>query len=173
MFETKKHGIKGGRPTIILEEHHLRWAMEFSQSNGEAAEMLNVDARVYNRWAKKYIDKESGKTFFDLHYPGHTGNHTGHSKSAIPLDDIFTNKHPLYPDYRLKRRLMKEGLKDECCEQCGFDEIRVTDKRIPLMLNFRDDDKLNKAFENLEILCLNCYFLLVGTPCRRRKADFE
>ena len=175
MFKSIKpgKGSKGGRPEIILEEHQIRWAMAFSSSNTTAAPMLGVAYDTYKKWATHYIDNDTGKTLFDLHYPGHSGNGKGHKKCKIPLDDVLNGKHLTYPDYRLKNRLLHEGLKEFECETCGFDEQRVTDGKIPLLLDYVDGNRDNKQFENLQILCLNCYFLTSGTPNNMRKADFE
>jgi hypothetical protein len=30
---------------------------------------------------------------------------------------------------------------------------------MPIMLSFKDNDEKNYAAENLEMLCLNCYFM--------------
>ena len=173
MFKKTKPGKKGGRPTIILEEHQIRWAMDFSNSNGTAAKMLGVAYETYRKWAKTFIDKETNKSLFDMHYPGYTGRGLGHSKYAIPLDEILANKHVNYPDYRLKRRLIDEGLKKPECTQCGFDEERITDKKVPILLDFIDGNPDDKSFDNLQFLCLNCFFLISRTPNNIIKADFE
>jgi hypothetical protein len=63
---------------------------------------------------------------------------------------------------KIKVRLVAEGyLKDECYT-CGFSERRVTDYRIPLLLNFKDNNKCNYLLNNLEQLCYNCYYLYIG-----------
>jgi hypothetical protein len=65
---------------------------------------------------------------------------------------------------KIKLRGIAEGfLKEECCK-CGFTERRVTDYKMPLLLNFRDKNKNNYLLENLELVCYNCYFLYVGEP---------
>lgn len=63
---------------------------------------------------------------------------------------------------KIKVRLVAEGyLKDECYT-CGFNERRVTDYKIPLLLNFKDNNKCNYLLDNLEQLCYNCYYLYIG-----------
>jgi len=63
---------------------------------------------------------------------------------------------------KIKVRLVAEGyLKDECYT-CGFNERRVTDYRIPLLLNFKDNNRCNYLLDNLEQLCYNCYYLYIG-----------
>lgn len=77
------------------------------------------------------------------------------------------------PD-KIRVRGIAEGyLKDECYA-CGFHERRVTDYKIPLLLNFKDGNKCNYLINNLEQLCYNCYFLQVGevlTPDQIRSIE--
>jgi hypothetical protein len=51
---------------------------------------------------------------------------------------------------------------EEKCNSCGFEERRVLDYKIPLLINFRDNNKNNWVKENIELLCYNCYFLQIG-----------
>lgn len=63
---------------------------------------------------------------------------------------------------KIKNRGIAEGyLKDECYK-CNFNERRLTDYKVPLLLNFKDGHKYNYLIDNLELLCYNCYFLYVG-----------
>ena len=63
---------------------------------------------------------------------------------------------------KIKARGIAEGfLKDEC-STCGFTERRVTDYKVPLLMNFKDGNKCNYLLNNVELLCYNCYFLYVG-----------
>jgi hypothetical protein len=63
---------------------------------------------------------------------------------------------------KIKKRLFEEGYLEEKCSLCGFDERRVTDYKIPLLLNFKDKDTKNYRLNNLEVLCYNHYFLTVA-----------
>ena len=67
-----------------------------------------------------------------------------------------------YSPKELKERLIHESLIKEECNKCGFNERRVVDYKVPLILNFKDGNKKNWKLENLELLCYNCYFLNVG-----------
>jgi hypothetical protein len=56
-----------GRPPISLTESQLRYAMENSFGNKDAARFLNIDYRTYKKYAKTFIDSETGKTLFEIH----------------------------------------------------------------------------------------------------------
>jgi len=58
--------------------------------------------------------------------------------------------------------LLENGYLQEKCNNCGFDERRVTDFRVPLVLDFLDGDKKNHNYDNLRMLCFNCSFLING-----------
>jgi hypothetical protein len=116
---------------------------------------------------KLYVDEESGKTLFEVHK-----NQSGKgvpkflksSGKEPALTDIIEGKiNPasFSPD-KLKYRLTTEGYLEECCGNCGFNERRVTDHKVPLILHFKDKNKLNYNLDNIEFLCYNCYFLFIG-----------
>ena len=50
----------------------------------------------------------------------------------------------------------------EKCNCCGFEEKRLADGKVPLVLDFIDGDRKNHKYENLRMLCFNCSFLLNG-----------
>ena len=51
---------------------------------------------------------------------------------------------------------------EEKCSQCGFQERRVLDYKMPLLMSFKDSNKSNYKLDNVELLCYNHYFLTVG-----------
>jgi hypothetical protein len=63
---------------------------------------------------------------------------------------------------KIKYRLIAEGYLEEKCAICGFEERRVLDYKMPLLLHFKDGNKKNYKLDNIELLCYNHYFLNVG-----------
>jgi len=43
-------------------------------------------------------------------------------KPKIPTNEIIEGKHPYYQTLKLKKRLLKEGLKENKCDICGITE---------------------------------------------------
>ena len=74
-----------------------------------------------------------------------------------PLKEILKKNHP-FQSYKLKKRLFKEGIKEEKCEICGWAEIS-SDGRIPLEMNHINGEPTDNRIENIEILCPNCHSL--------------
>lgn len=158
---------KGGRPKRDLTETVIRNAMKHTQSNLQAARYLNVTIETYRRYAKLYIDQETGKTLYDLHK-----NATGKGvrrvnwKDEISVEKIneimSSESYRAINQTKLKNRLVYEGILRMECYKCKHSEKRVVDYKQPLILNFIDGNKHNWKVENLRMLCYNCYFLYVG-----------
>lgn len=153
------------KPKPLTKEQVLA-AINQTKSNRAAARYLNCSYIHYKRYAKLYKD-ENGVSLFDKHknqcgkgIPKFLNN----SRKEPALLDIIEGRVPMTnftPD-KVKTRLIKEGyLKDECYI-CGFHERRVSDYKVPLLLDFIDKNKKNYRKENLRLLCYNHYFVLVG-----------
>ena len=89
------------------------------------------------------------------------------NQGKYSLSDILAGKHPKYPVFLLKKRLINNSHKKEiefphCCHNCGYGEKRVTDGTIPLILDHKDDNWTNHLKENLRFLCYNCFHNLRG-----------
>ena len=163
-----KRDGKGG-PFNILESE-IRGAMKNTLSNRSAAKYLGVDYRTYKKYAERYFDGD--KNLFEVH-KNQRGLGLKHKsrkgyKTRYPIQEVIEGKHPDHPPSKLKQRLFVEAYKAEECESCGFDERRMTDYSVPLMLDWIDGDKTNHKLDNLRVLCLNCYYLQVGNPCNSR-----
>ena len=157
---------------IILTKDDVLRAQKHTLSNRAAARYLGVSYNVYKRYALTFNDNETGKTLFDKHLnrqgkgiKKHLGGY-GKPKKNIkaPLEDVLEGRVDVshYTVDILKARLIQEGYLEECCNSCGFNERRVVDYKVPLVLNFQDKNKKNWKRDNLEFLCYNCYFLNVG-----------
>jgi hypothetical protein len=79
-------------------------------------------------------------------------------RGKYPLSEVLQGKWPDYPVYRIKDKLIRSGIKAAKCELCGFSEKRVTDGKIPLILNFMDGNEKNHLLENMKLYCYNCTF---------------
>jgi hypothetical protein len=156
---------------IYSKEDILR-AMRFTKSNRAAARYLGCSYQHYKPYAKLFRVDDSdhnSPTLFDIHknqcgkgIPKFLPNKRREPNVKLIIE-TGTGWESFTPD-KIKARLIAENyLKDECCH-CGFAERRVTDYKIPLLLNFKDGNRSNYLLDNLELLCYNDYFLLVADP---------
>ena len=92
-----------------------------------------------------------------------------HNKNKIfgPKRDIndYLNNTFSIGSNALKKRLIKEQLKEQKCENCGLKYW--LNNPIPLELHHIDGNRINNQLENLQLLCANCHTLTKNY--RRRK----
>lgn len=170
---TKENMQKGVRPEewwhkgLQLTEQQVRDAMANSRSNKEAARWLGITDITYKKYANSYIDEATGKTLFALHMnqsgKGMPKNWTG-GKWKKSLDEMLVENQPINSKRiaRLKELLMIDGRLGYQCSACKYAEKRLTDMKVPLLLNFKNNIKSDWRIENLQWLCYNCHFLFVG-----------
>ena len=151
-----------------LSKEQILGAMSQTLSNRAAARWLNVSYIHYKKWAKNYDATEEG-------YENLFTQHLNQSGKGIPKFLSNSGKEPALLDIiegrvdvssfnpeKIKYRLVTEGYLLEECSNCKFNERRVLDYKIPLLLHFKDKNKKNYRKENIEFLCYNHYFLTVG-----------
>ena len=158
-----------GRPAAMISKEDILRAMKNPRSNNGASRYLNVSVIPYRKYAELYKDEETGKTLWDLHK-----NQAGKgipkfltSKGKEPaIQGIIDGTVPVehYKPEKIKRKLIAEGYLQEECKSCGYNEARVFDNKVPLILNFRDKNRHNYNLDNIEMLCYNCSFLYAASP---------
>jgi hypothetical protein len=105
---------------------------------------------------KKYI---SDYSFNISHFKGKGWNIglRGGYNPRESLKSVLVNGSN-FQSFKLKRRLFKEKIKPQHCEECGWKKIS-TDGRLPLELHHINGNKKDNCLENLIILCPNCHSL--------------
>ena len=77
------------------------------------------------------------------------------SKKQIPLNEILVENRN-YKSSNLKKRLIKEGLKEDKCEICGCSN-EWNGKPLTLQLDHINGNHSDNRIENLRIVCPNCH----------------
>ena len=153
------------KPRPLTKEQILA-AMAKTKSNSAAARYLNCSYVHYKKWAKVY-ESDTHDNLFE--------QHKNQARIGIPKFLRVGKKEPALLDIiegranassfspeKIKYRLIAEGYLEEKCAMCGFEERRVLDYKMPLLLHFKDGNKKNYKLDNIELLCYNHYFLNVG-----------
>ncbi|MFZ9354330.1 MAG: hypothetical protein ACO25L_05885 [Candidatus Nanopelagicales bacterium] len=153
-----------------LTKEQIQLAMRHTKSNKSAARYLNCSYIHYKTWAKRYHEFEGGRSLFEVHK-----NQAGKGipkflagnakkKNAWDIKDVIEGR--ISPKHfgleKIKTRMIEEGYLKEECSMCGFQERRVNDYKIPLILNFKDNNSNHYNMGNVRFLCYNCYFLNIG-----------
>tara|TARA_B100000214_G_C23875368_1_gene584677 strand:- start:380 stop:1006 length:627 start_codon:yes stop_codon:yes gene_type:complete len=153
------------KPRPLTKEQILA-AIAKTKSNAAAARYLNCSYVHYKKWAKIY-ESDTHDNLFEQH-KNQSGvgipkflRAGGKEPALIDIIEGRVNASSFTPE-KIKYRLIAEGYLEEKCAMCGFQERRVLDYKIPLLLHFKDNNKQNYKLENIEFLCYNHYFLNVG-----------
>lgn len=149
-----KRGL-GAQPIL---ESQIRAAQAASRSAFEAARTLGVSYNTYKKYAKLYGIFEDLKNPFCI---GIQRKVTIRNKK-FHIEDLINGKHLKYPLHKFKNKLFDSGYVPKVCGSCGFSEERITDGKMPLLIDFLDGNLNNRKLENIRPLCYNCFFLLVG-----------
>lgn len=71
--------------------------------------------------------------------------------------DYYLKENIVVQSFRLRNRLISEGIKQHKCECCGITEWRG--KPTPIELDHINGDNTDNRLENLRLLCPNCHAL--------------
>lgn len=138
---------------IIITDEEIIKAINQSTNMSEAARILNMPFMTFRRKTQKlglYKPNQWRK--------GIKRNDSEYNKSRIPLINILNGLHPYYPTSKIKIRLIKEGLKQDKCENNNCTVTNIwNDKYISLHLDHIDGNSLNHNLNNLRLLCPNCH----------------
>lgn len=138
-----------------LLESEIVEALNTTKSARKAARKLGVSYQTYKKYARMYgVHRVCPPT----KRREQNDSILNPNKGRYPLSKILNNELPNFPIHRIKDKLIRAGLKKLECEQCGFSERRITDGKIPLLLNFEDGNIKNHSLENLKVMCYNCTF---------------
>lgn len=112
---------------------------------------------------------------YNLNFSHFLGQASNKGK-IIPRMPVYSLKEILvknsnFQSFKLKKRLFKEGVKEEKCEMCAWSKVSI-DGRVPLELDHINGDCHDNRLVNLRILCPNCHSLQIthrGKNKRKKK----
>lgn len=157
-----------GRGRISLTVDELEMALQHCISIEEACKYLHVSRPTLIREAKLYRKEGTDKTYYEILYnPEGIGTKKGKGAGnpnliKYTLEDLLQGKYPEYNPFLLQKRLLKTDVyMPRRCDICSFYEVR-SDGKVPLRLDFIDNDTTNHKRENLRWLCFNHFYIYVG-----------
>jgi hypothetical protein len=159
--------LKRGKGYRQILKSEILEAKAHSVNEAGCARYLNCNFKTYQKYAKLYDlydPKPSIRGVRNLYDP---------ERGRYPLSQILQGKYPDVPTFKIKDKLIRSRTKAPECEQCGYKERRITDNKVPLLLNFMDDNPKNHSLENMKLYCLNCTFMCGRGYIRNGKHTFD
>ena len=126
--------------------------IEFIKTCDESLTMAQASSKLglhFNTF-KKYAIK------FGCYKPNPSGK--GMSKNVKPkieIDQILSGNHPEFQTFKLKNRLLKEGLIENVCSVCAIRDWN--NMPLNMELDHIDGNRTNHSLDNLRMLCPNCH----------------
>jgi hypothetical protein len=144
----------GKRPTWSDEE--LRIAVAESRTIREALKRLNVQGRGDNyKTFHKYVRRLGLDTSHFVGSAHLAGQARMNLASRRSLDTILVENSEFENTKRLSQRLLREGVLERRCHECGLTEWRG--QPMPLELDHTNGDRPDNRRENLRFLCPDCH----------------
>ena len=135
--------------TDILErkDEIIKWIDE-NQSKAYMCRELKCKPDTLESYLKK----------MDIEYKGNQGA-KGKKPGKYKTAEEYIKAGCIY-SYKLKIKLIKDGIKENKCEMCGITYWNGV--LLPLELHHKDGNHYNNDFDNLQILCPNCHSIQEG-----------
>jgi len=137
---------------ISLEQYIKAIQNTDLESIRQIADYLNIP---YGGATYRMVHKIRKKYNLDIsHWKGQSCNKGQIFGPKRPIEDYLNNKAYI-TSYALKRRLIKEKIKEHKCEIC----LNTTwlDQPIPLELHHENSNHSDNTLSNLKLVCPNCH----------------
>lgn len=164
-------------PRKDLTKEMILQAQANTKSNRAASRYLQVGYQHYKKWAKLYDStvRENPNdpnspflSLFDAHtnyggkgIPKFLGGRNQKKYRVIDLIEGRVDINSFKPNV-IKDAMIKEGLLKEECDYCKYNERRLSDSKMPLLMYFKDNNRKNYRLGNCVLVCYNCYFTHIG-----------
>lgn len=141
--------------TDILEKRDLilQW-IEEEQPKCFICQQLQCKQDTLNAYLKKMGIEYAGQQNKKGQFKGANG-----PNAYKPASYYIDNNIPI-SSYKLKIKIIKDGLKENKCELCGISMWNGIE--LPLELHHKDGNHFNNNLDNLQILCPNCHSIQDG-----------
>lgn len=138
--------------TDIIErkEEILQWIAE-EQPKSYICQQLQCKQETLNKYLKQMNIDYAGQQAKKGQYKG---------GQAYKTAQYYLENNVPIQSHKLKQKLIRDGLKPNCCEICGTNTWQGV--ALPLELHHKDGNHYNNNLDNLIILCPNCHSIQQG-----------
>lgn len=133
--------------TDILERKNdiLEWISQ-NQSKAFICRQLKCKPETLNSYLKQ----------MDIEYAGNMGLRGMKTDPRYKTAEEYVQS-TCVKSHILKQKLIRDGIKENKCEICGYSEW--LGQSIPLELHHKDGNHYNNNLDNLQVICPNCHAL--------------
>lgn len=143
-----------GKPRTYSDEQFIE-AVKTSLSYRQVLSKLGLKEAGGNYSVMKQRIRNMGLDTSHMTGQAHLKGKT-HEWTKKPIETLLVDdREHFYPSYKLKNRLLAEGLKKHKCECCGITEWNG--QPAPIELDHINGNHHDNRLENLRILCPNCH----------------
>ena len=141
-----------GKPRTYTDNQFID-AVETSTSIRQVLAKLGLKEAGGNYKVAQQRMKKLGISLAD----GPNGQGWSKGKTLGPKKPIenYLKENSVVQSFRLRNRLLTEGIKEHKCEECGITEWRG--KITPIELDHINGNHYDNRLENLRLLCPNCH----------------
>jgi hypothetical protein len=133
--------------------HVRRLSVEADQRFARRYDWAEIQ-RVYNSGLSvRECARRYGFTLASWHQAVVRGEVVARAR-AMPIEELLVVGRKTSRRH-LKLRLLKDGLKENRCEECGISEWRG--KPLSMQLHHHNGDGTDNRLENITLLCANCH----------------
>jgi Zn finger protein HypA/HybF involved in hydrogenase expression len=141
---------------FVFEENKLREVLPNSESFRDVLDKLN-----YTATSAAYVALKTALKKFNLDYSHFLGQgfllgKKHNWKKSKNLNDILSNNITYVSSNNLKKRLIKDGVLENKCQNCKIDPI-WNNNPLSLQLDHINGIHSDNSLENLRLLCPNCH----------------
>ena len=137
-----------------LEYDTLKFKKSVSESKSIRECLIKMSLSPYGGNYRVFKKKIKELNLSTDHFLGQGWNKNNSPADIKDIEKYFNNEIPI-TSYKLKCRILKDGIKPNKCESCGLDTWMG--KPIPLEVHHKDGDRSHNELSNFELLCPNCH----------------
>lgn len=134
------------------DKQNVQNAVESSANFSDTLRALGIPVRGNNLTTLKKKIKLYGIN--TEHFIGRVYQKDFGHVQYVPAEKYLNNTR-FINSWKLKEKLIKEGVKRHVCERCGVSEWMG--EPVPLQLHHINGDNTDNRIENIQILCPNCH----------------
>ena len=157
--------FRGKYPIRAPLGSELLTALENSISIADASRAIGLSYPTFRKWCELLIPLEYEEFKKNSHPYSKPKTHLRYNypyyKKLVRILNGEIEKPKRWTKTKFVTLITRDALIEDKCSLCNFEERRITDYRIPLLMDVLNGNPLDWSRDNIRLLCYNCFFLNV------------